>query len=111
MNEFARTDPEWDFAFDFEEASPFVEYVTRLHRQAQGLDLPDGWVPHTFLVACFGDRIVGRLSLRHELDDFLHDYGGHIGFGVVASARRKGYGREILRQALPRARALGLHRV
>jgi predicted acetyltransferase len=38
-------------------------------------------------------------------------WGGHIGYGVRPAMRRKGYGTEILRQTLLKARALGLRRI
>ena len=109
--EFAASDPDWEFAFQFDARTDFAEYVDCLQRRRLGFDLPDGWVPNTFLVGTVGARIVGRVSLRHELNDFLLSIGGHIGFGVVASERRRGYGTELLRQALPVAQALGLPRV
>jgi predicted acetyltransferase len=39
---------------------------------------------------------------------FLIDYGGHIGFGVRPSVRRRGHATEILRQTLVEARSLGI---
>jgi predicted acetyltransferase len=68
-------------------------------------------VPTTFLVADVGGEIVGRTSIRHELNEFLAREGGHIGFGLVAKHRRRGYGTEILRQSLVIARAVGIDRV
>jgi predicted acetyltransferase len=111
VREFAASDPNWEFAFDFDEASDFTTYLARLERERRGIDVPEGWVPHSFLVALVGDDIVGRLSLRHTLNPFLLGYGGHIGFGVVPSARRRGYGRTMLGLALPMASALGIDRV
>jgi predicted acetyltransferase len=66
-------------------------------------------VPATFLVAQVGSEIVGRVSIRHELNAFLTDIGGHIGFGVRPAHRRRGYAGEILRQAPVIARAAGVH--
>lgn len=57
------------------------------------------------------DRILGSLSLRHELTPALEMLGGHIGYGVRPSARRRGVATAALRAALDEARALGLHRV
>jgi predicted acetyltransferase len=55
----------------------------------------------TFLFAFVGDRIVGRVSIRHALNSLLERLGGHIGYAVVPEFRRQGHGTEILRQALP----------
>ena len=47
-----------------------------------------------------------------KLNDFLAAFGGHIGYGVRPSERRKGYATEILRMALAYAgREIGLKRV
>ena len=73
--------------------------------------MPDGLVPATFLVADVDGVLVGRTSIRHELDEFLAREGGHIGYAVVAEHRRRGYATEILRQSLVLARAVGVDRV
>jgi predicted acetyltransferase len=67
-------------------------------------------VPGTFLVGVVGDTIVGRLSLRHWLNDKLAAVGGHIGYGVRPSQRRRGYATEMLRRSLPLCAALGIER-
>jgi predicted acetyltransferase len=54
---------------------------------------------------------MGRISIRHELNDFLRAFGGHIGYDTVPSFRGRGIATEMLRQALPVARALGLTEV
>ena len=62
-----------------------------------------------FLVSLGGLRLkVGRLAIRHRLNDFLLDVGGHIGYDVRPSRRREGHAREMLRQALPWAHGLGI---
>jgi predicted acetyltransferase len=53
----------------------------------------------------------GRMSLRHELNDYLARYGGHIGYDVVPDRRGRGYATEALAQCLDHARTLGLERV
>ncbi len=68
-------------------------------------------MPATFLVADVGGQIVGRTSIRHELNEFLAREGGHIGYGVVAQHRRRGYATEILHHSLIVARAVGIDRV
>jgi predicted acetyltransferase len=54
---------------------------------------------------------IGRAKLRHELNDHLRVFGGHIGYEIRPSQQRKGFGTLILKLALEKARALGLERV
>ena len=49
--------------------------------------------------------------LRPELTPALEIQGGHIGYDVPPSVRRRGYGTQLLRLTLPRAREAGLSKV
>jgi predicted acetyltransferase len=69
-------------------------------------------VTHLWAVAVGAEeRFVGRISIRHELNDALRVFGGHIGYDTVPSFRGRGVATEMLRQALPVARTLGLNEV
>jgi predicted acetyltransferase len=68
-------------------------------------------VPSTFLLAEDDGEVVGRTSVRHRLNAWLALEGGHIGYGVLAAHRRRGYATEMLRQSLAVARAHGVDRV
>ncbi|MCI8500817.1 MAG: GNAT family N-acetyltransferase [Oscillospiraceae bacterium] len=73
------------------------------------------WVSaDTFFVFRKGDgKLVGVIDLRHDIsgNEFLSAYGGHIGYSVRPSERRKGYAFQMLRMALAHEKVLGLSRV
>jgi predicted acetyltransferase len=109
VDEFRQDDP-WDFALGFDESMSFSEYVLKNDQWARGEALPVGFVPASFLVGVVDSIIVGRLSLRHELNEFLSKIGGHIGYGVRPSHRRRGYATAMLTQSLPLAAKVGIKR-
>ena len=104
----------WGRAEDFSTfrpGMPFTDFLEALADAAAGRNLPRGRVANTLLIGDVAGTIVGRLSIRHELNHFLATAGGHIGYAILDRHRRRGYGTEMLRQALPIARRLGLDRV
>jgi predicted acetyltransferase len=69
-------------------------------------------VPDTILWLVDDDVVfLGNTSIRHELNESLSLYGGHIGYAVRPTARRMGYGTLICAQAIRHARALGIDRI
>ena len=65
---------------------------------------------HTFF-ALVNDRIVGIINGRHELNDYLLNFGGHIGYSVRKSERRKGYGKKMLAYTSEFLFSLGLEKI
>jgi predicted acetyltransferase len=72
---------------------------------------PRSYVPFTELWMVEDDTYVGRISLRHELNEALFTWGGHIGYAVRPSARRRGYAHAALAGMLEVCRARGLDAV
>lgn len=85
----------------------FAAFVARQLADAK-TPVREGFVPSTHLWFVDGPVFLGRLSIRHRLTNWLRDYGGHIGYDVRPSARRQGYGTQMLRQALPWCAELGI---
>lgn len=71
---------------------------------------PPGFVPFTTLWWVDGDTYLGRLAIRHVLNAHLLDVGGHIGYDVRPSARRRGHATAMLAAGLPVAAALGIEK-
>lgn len=71
-----------------------------------------GFVPSTlhFLEDADG-RLLGAIHFRHVLNPRLEANGGHIGYGVRPSERRRGYASLMLRMLLEGLRAGGPDRV
>ncbi len=93
-------------------AQDFEAYIARLIVYSHGRCLPPGWVPMTTYWLVDENRmILGEGDLRHRLNPDLQIVGGHIGYRIRPSARRKGYGTHLLALMLERARAMGLKRV
>jgi predicted acetyltransferase len=63
-----------------------------------------------FAIREYDKKIVGIIDFRHELNDFLKDF-GHIGYSVRPTERKKGYATEMLRLVLDIAKKTGLERV
>jgi len=66
--------------------------------------------PASTYFAMVEDKIVGIVNIRHALNQYLINVGGHIGYSVRPSERRKGYATEILRLSLEKCRQLGIEK-
>ena len=96
------------FLFDFTPGDDFEAYVRRTDAlNAESGPWSEGGVPGCFLVGEAEGELVGRLSVRYALNDYLSLYGGHIGYGIVPSHRRRGFATRFLEAGLERLRARG----
>lgn len=87
----------------------FAAYVR--HLAAQSLEetaQAEIFVPSTTLWWTDREEFLGRLTIRHRLTPRLRERGGHIGYDIRPSARRRGHATAMLRAALPVAHGLGI---
>jgi predicted acetyltransferase len=109
VREFAeRGEPPVPFPLSFAHED-FDTFLAQLAACERGEGIPEGFVPHTtyWLVDDAGE-VVAVSNLRHRLNEKLRVEGGHIGYGVRPSARRRGHATELLKRTLTEARVLGV---
>lgn len=89
----------------------FEGMIKFLLNNEKGENLPAGWVPDsTYWLVTESKKVVGAVNIRHGLTEKLFNAGGHIGYGIRPSERRKGYATQILALSLEKAQELGIHR-
>ncbi len=91
----------------WESVEGFAAYVRDVLAERVTPSRP-GWVTCTSLWYLDGREYLGGLAVRHRLTDHLREYGGHIGYDVRPSARRRGHATAMLNEGLVVARGLGI---
>jgi predicted acetyltransferase len=72
---------------------------------------PDFVENSTYWLVHPSGRVLGGVNIRHRLNEHLATSGGHIGYGIRPSERRKGYAAEQLRLALDIMGEMGIRKV
>jgi predicted acetyltransferase len=96
---------EWTGRWESREG--FAAYVAEKRAEGDGV-VHEDWVRCTNLWWVDGGEYVGRMSIRHELNDWLREVGGHIGYDVRRSRRGEGHAKAMLAAALPILGDLGV---
>ncbi len=89
----------------------FGSYMRKVEAGRRSEDLPDGRVPGAEFWLEHDGQIVACVRLRFRLTRNLENEGGHVGYDVRPSMRRRGYGTALLRLVLAEARARGVQRI
>lgn len=110
--EFLAIDSRMDGTCALNEYDDFDAWLANVRRYSSPETTPAGKVPSTqYLALDENEHLVGMVNLRHRLNDYLLEFGGHIGYSVRPADRKNGYAIQMLKLALGEAKALGIDRV
>lgn len=74
----------------FKDNTIYEEWLNKLINEHNNINLEKGRVPSSFYFLMIKNRILGSISIRHNLnDEMLSKFGGHIGYNIRPSERRK----------------------
>jgi predicted acetyltransferase len=100
----------FEFLNRYEFGMDWLTYLEMLDESQRSVLISNTRVPATLLVAKLEDQIVGRISIRHCLNDSLRQIGGHIGYVVRPNFRRMGIAGKMLDLALIEVKNLGINK-
>ena len=110
--EFLAIDSRMDGTCALDQYDDFDAWLANVRAYSAPETTPAGKVPATqYLALDENEHLVGMVNLRHCLNDYLLEFGGHIGYSVRPADRKNGYAIQMLKLALDEAKALGLDRV
>ncbi|MFQ9923265.1 MAG: GNAT family N-acetyltransferase [Beduini sp.] len=89
----------------------YQDWLEKAKNYHLGVQLPDGYVPATTYFLVGENKILGTINIRHRLNEGLLKSGGHIGYSVAPSERKKGYATTMLKMGLMICHDLGIDRV
>ncbi len=92
-------------------ATHFDDLLLWIERQKEPATVEPDQLPMEDFWLMEDDQWIGKLTLRTTLDERFLRSGGHIGYEIRPSQRRRGYGTVLLRLGLEKARERGLRRV
>ncbi|WP_324279525.1 GNAT family N-acetyltransferase [Fusobacterium polymorphum] len=111
--EFLEEEPIINGSAGLDRFSTVEEWLNELEKRSSKETVPEGLVPSTTYLGIRekDNYIVGMIDIRHYLNDFLMQSGGHIGCGIRKSERKKGYAKQIIKLALEKCKELKIEKV
>ena len=91
--------------------STYEVWLKKIRSDMDIANLPASKVPALtyFYVREADERIVGMINIRLALNDFLRTEGGHIGYSIRPTERRKHYATKMLSAALKVCDVIGIN--
>lgn len=103
-------DPLWA-TFAWKPGMTHQDHLAELENQKDKTKIAKDRVPATMFYGFVENTIVGRINIRHELNDHLLQRGGHLGYAVSPKFRKQGYATQMFRLGLQKCRDLGLSEI
>jgi predicted acetyltransferase len=96
-----------------EDSNTVDEWIVSVKNNSKKETVKEGLVPASTYLALrtVDNKLVGMIDIRHELNDYLLNFGGNIGYSVRKTERRKGYAKEMLRLGLQKCINLKMKKV
>lgn len=97
----------------FLKESTYEDWLKKVIADMDIANIPESKVPALtyFYVREEDERIVGMVNIRLALNDFLRTEGGHIGYSIRPTERRKHYATQMLSAALRVCDMIGIREV
>ncbi|SHJ89524.1 Predicted acetyltransferase [Clostridium amylolyticum] len=111
--EFIENGDSMDGSAGLNNAETFEEWYSVFLDNLKEETVRKGLVPATTYMAISTDngRLIGMIDIRHILNEYLLNYGGHIGYSIRKSERKQGYATEMLALALKECAKLNIKKV
>lgn len=88
-----------------------IDGYIKITKQYAADNVPRGKVGESKLWIIDEGMFIGRIGIRHKLNKKLRQFGGHIGYTIRPSKRKKGYGTKAMKLALHKAKSLGISKI
>ena len=91
----------------------YDEWLLKVEKDLDLANISEDRVPANtfFFVRLLDNKIIGMINIRHKLNEFLFNEGGHIGYSIRPTERKKGYATLMLKLGLQKCRELNLNKI
>lgn len=113
IQEFSEYNSEINGTGGLDRFDNYDEWLLKIEKDSDLPNIPEGRVPANtyFFVRISDNKIIGMINIRHKLNEFLLNEGGHIGYSIRPTERKNGYATIMLKLALQKCRELNLNRI
>ena len=109
--EYNLNNEDYNGAFFIKNIIDYEDKIKELDNASNGILDNPAFVPYTCYVFIKENKIVGVGSVRHYLNEYLEKFGGHIGYSIRPTERKKGYGSKALELLINQAKEMNIEKI